>query len=115
MTIDWTKPVWTREDHWPARVVVTDMLGKYPIGAVITLRDAVDSFYRYTRDGRASVTTQTRLDLVNVPEKVVLHGYAIVDETPGREPRIVWTESEKVATVPSPYCRRIPFTIEYER
>jgi len=76
MTFNPTKPIQTR-DGKPARILCIDARGDLPIVALVGAPGESEYVQRYTADGCAYLgqrgTPSSRLDLINVPEKRVLH------------------------------------------
>jgi hypothetical protein len=71
MTFDPNKPVQTRDGR-PARIVCTDKKSEHPIVALIIEKDGFEAVRSYLENGSYDgVTKDGRLDLINVPEKIV--------------------------------------------
>lgn len=66
---DPNKPVQTRNGR-RVRIVGTDVVGKYPIFALITSEDGTYEYPRlFCKDGRSILNRESDHDLINVPEK----------------------------------------------
>ena len=67
MTFDPTKPVQTR-NGLPARIICANVLGDYPIIALI-LEDGEERAHTYTAHGSFFGVGSSKFDLVNIPER----------------------------------------------
>jgi hypothetical protein len=76
---DPAKPVQTRDGR-PARIVSTNMGGRYPILAIIDEGKEGDHASRYTMKGRfMTAPGESELDLVNVPDPTLREEIAYVN------------------------------------
>lgn len=77
MSIDWNKPLRTKEDKFPARFVSEIKSNDYPMAVVITPSVGSEYIETYTRDGRTYSNGTSVTDLENIPEDRIynLHVY----------------------------------------
>jgi hypothetical protein len=69
MSFDPTKPVQTR-DGCKARIICTDVIGKYPIIALITNKDGIyETSHSFTAEGKIYLNETHPFDLVNIPKR----------------------------------------------
>lgn len=77
MTIDWTRPLQTRNGKYKVRVLCTDAKGRLPVVCLV-LRDNEDRIQTYTLEGRVITDVDCDNDAVNVPEKRTIKGWVNV-------------------------------------
>ena len=68
MSIDWDKPVQTRNGH-KVRVLCTDMKAEFPVIVLIENEEG-ETLYSLDKDGRLWREKENELDIVNVPTTV---------------------------------------------
>lgn len=114
-SIDWSREIQTRDGR-PARVLATDLKGKYPVVVVLTNSKGEECVDRLTADGRA-FGFEPEPCVINIPEppeKVVRWARLYRDEGVG-----TWTSITKSPdSTCNPYCiarRRVEFVVgEFE-
>ncbi len=68
--LDLTKPVQTRDGR-PAKIDRTDLKNEKPIAGVVTNNDGCEYVTQWFSDGRFFKTSESALDIINVPPKPV--------------------------------------------